>query len=144
MIPGLRFAEPSRESASGDSRTIAPASTDECSRALKASADRGWRVHPSGNGSWRHGILGADLVISTSQLDAITDIRPADLVVTVGAGVTSRQLADTLAGHGVWFPVDPPGTNRTVGSVLATGTSGPLRGGFGPVRDHVLAFREDW
>jgi glycolate oxidase FAD binding subunit len=28
--------------------------------------------------------------------------------------------------------------DRTLGSVLATGTSGPLRGGFGPLRDQVL------
>ena len=30
----------------------------------------------------------------------------------------------------------PP--RRTIGSVVATGTAGPLRQGFGPVRDHVL------
>ena len=35
--------------------------------------------------------------------------------------------------------MDPPGRpERTIGSIVATGTAGPLRHGFGPVRDHVL------
>src|SRR6476646_4907058 len=39
----------------------------------------------------------------------------------------------------MWRAVDPPGRpDRTLGSIIATGTSGPLRHGFGPVRDHVL------
>jgi glycolate oxidase FAD binding subunit len=39
----------------------------------------------------------------------------------------------------MWLAIDPPGRpERSLGSVVATGTSGPLRHGFGPVRDHVL------
>ena len=35
--------------------------------------------------------------------------------------------------------LDPPGRpERSLGSVIATATAGPLRHGFGPVRDHVL------
>jgi glycolate oxidase FAD binding subunit len=39
----------------------------------------------------------------------------------------------------MWLALDPPGRpERTIGSVVATATAGPLRHGFGPVRDHVL------
>ena len=39
----------------------------------------------------------------------------------------------------MWLAVDPPGRpERSLGSVIATATAGPLRHGFGPVRDHVL------
>lgn len=39
----------------------------------------------------------------------------------------------------MWFPIDAPGRpDRTMGSVIATGTSGPLRHGLGPIRDHVV------
>ena len=39
----------------------------------------------------------------------------------------------------MWLAVDPPGRpERSIGSVIATATAGPLRHGFGPVRDHVL------
>jgi FAD/FMN-containing dehydrogenase len=39
----------------------------------------------------------------------------------------------------MWLALDPPGRpERSIGSVIATATAGPLRHGFGPVRDHVL------
>jgi glycolate oxidase FAD binding subunit len=39
----------------------------------------------------------------------------------------------------MWLALDPPGRpERSIGSVAATATAGPLREGFGPVRDHVL------
>jgi len=39
----------------------------------------------------------------------------------------------------MWLALDPPGRpERSLGSVVATATAGPLRHGFGPVRDHVL------
>jgi glycolate oxidase FAD binding subunit len=38
--------------------------------------------------------------------------------------------------------MDAPGSQgRTLGSVIATASAGPLRHGFGPVRDHVLGVR---
>ena len=39
----------------------------------------------------------------------------------------------------MWLALDPPGRpERTVGSIAATATVGPLRAGYGPVRDHLL------
>jgi glycolate oxidase FAD binding subunit len=39
----------------------------------------------------------------------------------------------------MWLAIDPPGRpERSLGSIVATATAGPLRHGFGPVRDHVL------
>src|SRR2546425_2202679 len=50
-----------------------------------------------------------------------------------------RSLRHQLADRGVWLAIDPPGLGgRSVGSVIATATAGPLRQGFGPVRDHLL------
>jgi glycolate oxidase FAD binding subunit len=44
-----------------------------------------------------------------------------------------------LAERGTWLALDPPGRpERSIGSVLATATAGPLRHGYGQVRDHVL------
>src|SRR5690606_18485010 len=39
----------------------------------------------------------------------------------------------------MWLALDPPGRpERSIGSVVATATAGPLRNGSGPVRDHIL------
>ncbi|TFG51079.1 MAG: FAD-binding oxidoreductase, partial [Gemmatimonadales bacterium] len=54
-------------------------------------------------------------------------------------GVTLAELATALLPHRLWLPVDPPGgTSRSIGSAGATATAGPLRHGYGPVRDQVL------
>jgi glycolate oxidase FAD binding subunit len=49
------------------------------------------------------------------------------------------RLRQQLAERGVWVALDPPGlAGRTLGSILASATSGPLRLGLGAVRDHLL------
>jgi FAD/FMN-containing dehydrogenase len=66
-------------------------------------------------------------------------VSPADLVATVQAGTSIESLRRRLADEGMWLAIDPPGRpERSLGSVVATATAGPLRHGFGPVRDHVL------
>ncbi len=62
-----------------------------------------------------------------------------DLTAIVPAGVTLGDLGRILAEQGQWWPVDPPlAETATVGGVLATGMSGPLRGRYGPPRDYLL------
>jgi glycolate oxidase FAD binding subunit len=81
----------------------------------------------------------ADLALTTRRLDRIPSIQPQDLTATAEAGIGFDQLRQQLADHGVWLALDPPGlAGRSLGSVVATATAGPLRHGFGPVRDHLL------
>ncbi|MEX0784523.1 MAG: FAD-binding oxidoreductase [Dehalococcoidia bacterium] len=62
-----------------------------------------------------------------------------DLTAIVSAGTTVGDLQRVLAAQGQWWPVDPPGAEvATVGGVLATGMSGPLRTRYGLPRDYVL------
>ena len=97
------------------------------------------RVRIEGRGTWLPPDAPADLVLSTSRLGGATEIAPADLVASAGAGTSFRALQEELAQRGVWLGLDPPGTeDRTLGSVIATGTAGPLAHGLGPVRDHLL------
>jgi glycolate oxidase FAD binding subunit len=92
----------------------------------------------AGSGTWNQAAGPADLILSSSGLGEVEDVRAADLVATVQAGVDRDTLRTVLADSGAWWPVDPPGLRRTLGSVIATATAGPLRSGFGSVRDHIL------
>jgi glycolate oxidase FAD binding subunit len=77
--------------------------------------------------------------VSVAALDAISEFNPADLVVSVGAGIPLDRLAAQLAAHGAWLALDPPGPpSRTVGGILAAGGAGPLSARYGPARDQVL------
>ncbi|HET9293288.1 MAG TPA: FAD-binding oxidoreductase [Gemmatimonadales bacterium] len=116
-----------------------PDSAEGIALTCRLAHDEGWRVRVEGHGSWIPGDAPADLVLCTRGLDRIPSVSPADLVATVEAGVPMDALARRLAEDGMWLALDAPGRpERTIGSVVATATAGPLRAGFGPVRDHVL------
>ncbi len=118
---------------------VTPDSTDALALVCRLAYDEGWKIRVEGLGSWLPADAPADLAVSTRALDEIVSVNPADLVATVQAGVSLDAVRRRLAEHGMWLAVDPPGRpERTLGSVIATGTSGPLRHGFGPVRDHIL------
>lgn len=118
---------------------ISPETTDGAATALALASAEAWAVRLEGQGSWGYPSPTADLVVSSSALDRITKVSPADLVVTVEAGVTLAALQRKLAESGMWLPWDPPGgPDRSIGGIVASGTAGPLRLGYGAVRDSLL------
>jgi len=118
---------------------VAPSSPDAVALLLGTAREEGWRVRVEGAGTWMPADAPADLALTTRRLDRIPSIQPQDLSATAEAGVGCDQLRQQLADHGAWLSIDPPGlAGRTLGSVVATATSGPLRHGFGPIRDHLV------
>ena len=116
-----------------------PDSVEGIALACRLAHDEGWRVRVEGHGSWVPGDAPADLVLCTRGLDRIPSVSASDLIASVEAGVPMDAFARRLAEDGMWLAIDPPGRpERTVGSVVATATAGPLRAGFGPVRDQIL------
>ena len=116
-----------------------PASTEAVAQVCGLAHEQGWHVRLEGRGTWMPADAPADLALSTRALARVVEISPADLVATCEAGIAVPELQQLLAGRGAWLAIDPPGhPERSLGSVIATGTSGPLRHGFGPVRDHIL------
>ncbi len=116
---------------------VGPGTTETCARVMTVASDSGWTVAPAGTSGWSEPSR-ADVVLTTAGLGIDPDIRPQDLVATVNAGTQFESLQHQLVSQGMWLPIDPPGVGRTVGSVLATATAGPLRTGYGAIRDHVL------
>ncbi len=118
---------------------VRPRDTDSTAAVLATAHREGWRVAIAGRASWQPDDTPADLVISLVALDRISALRPADLVVTAGAGTRLSVLRRAALDHATWCTLDPPGhADRTMGSIVATATTGPLRHGYGPVRDQVL------
>jgi FAD/FMN-containing dehydrogenase len=116
-----------------------PDTPDALSLVCRLAHEEGWKIRVEGRGTWLAPDAPADLVVSTSGMDQVVSVSPADLVATVQAGAPMEVLRRRLADYGMWLALDPPGRpERSIGSVVATATSGPLRHGFGPVRDHVL------
>lgn len=118
---------------------IAPGSPDAVALLLGTAHQEGWRVRIEGAGTWLQGDAPADLALTTRRLDRIPAVEPSDLTATAEAGIGLDQLRQQLADRGAWLAIDPPGlAGRTLGSIVATATAGPLRHGYGPIKDHLL------
>jgi glycolate oxidase FAD binding subunit len=116
-----------------------PDTADALTLVCRLAHEEGWKIRVEGRGTWLATDAPADLAVSTRSLEQIVSVSPADLVATVQAGTSVETLRRRLADSGMWLAIDPPGRpERSIGSVVATATAGPLRQGFGPVRDHVL------
>jgi glycolate oxidase FAD binding subunit len=122
-----------------------PSTPDELARVLREAAQAGHAVVPVGGG--RAGGMGgvlhrAGLELHTTRLDRVIEHSPADMVVTVEAGITLEALQEALKKSNQFLPMDPfnsPG--HTIGGLLATGWSGPLRLGYGTARDFLIGIR---
>jgi FAD/FMN-containing dehydrogenase len=118
---------------------VTPESAETLALVCRLAHEEGWTIRVEGRGTWLPGDAPADLAVSTRALDAVVAVSAADLVATVQAGATLDTVRRELGEQRMWLAVDPPGRpERSIGSVAATATAGPLREGFGPVRDHVL------
>ncbi|RMH19882.1 MAG: FAD-binding oxidoreductase [Gemmatimonadetes bacterium] len=122
-----------------------PGSESELAGVLERASAEGWTVAPAGRATWLfagHPPRGIDVVVSLKRLERVLEYEPADLTVTVEAGVGLDVLAARVREHRQWLPLDPAGSPRgTLGATLGTASWGPLEAGFGRPRDQVLGAR---
>jgi len=125
---------------------IASPPTAECvAAALKFAAEHDLAVIPCGSGT-KLALSSPprryDLALSLKELNHVWHYEPADLTITVEAGMKLGDLQDFLVREGLWLPLDPRGgASATLGGILATNSAGPLRLRFGSARDMVLGIK---
>ena len=124
---------------------VSPSSEDQLSREVaRANADC-TAIFPRGGGSCID--LGGvpsrpGKIIDMIGIDEVVAHNYADLTATFQAGVTMRQVSETLSRHGQLLAMDPPLPGRaTIGGTLAAGVSGPLKWHFGHPRDTVIGMK---
>ncbi|MFN0072512.1 MAG: FAD-binding oxidoreductase [Chloroflexota bacterium] len=84
----------------------------------------------------------ADIVLLTGRLSGVVEYEPADLTVTVQAGMPFAALQTLLRDHGQMLAMDPPAADRsTIGGIVASNSSGPMRLLYGTARDLVIGTR---
>jgi glycolate oxidase FAD binding subunit len=122
-----------------------PATTEDLAARLREAAEADMKVTPVGGG---HAMEMGDpppedaIELHTSALDRVLEHSPGDMVVSLEAGITLEALQSELARSGQFLPLDPfhsPG--HTIGGLLATGWTGPLRLRFGSPRDFLIGIR---
>lgn len=122
-----------------------PRTAEELAAKLREAAQARLAVVPVGGG--RAGAMGnppdrCDVELHTTRLDRVIEHSQADMVVSVEAGIPLEALHAELAKAGQFLPLDPfnsPG--HTIGGLLATGWTGPLRFRYGSPRDFLIGIR---
>jgi glycolate oxidase FAD binding subunit len=134
--------------------TLAPTSFEDAAAALAAATEDGRTVRIVGAGTklnWGSADVGADIELHTTGLDQLVAHDAGDLTATLQAGVPLELAQRTFAAAGQMLALDPPlggmqsaaahpaaHPGPTIGGVIATGDSGPLRHRYGAPRDLVV------
>jgi len=77
----------------------------------------------------------AELELSTARLAALREHNEGDLTAILEAGLPLARAQEAFAASGQMLALDPPEGSATIGGVLATGDTGPLRHRYGAARD---------
>ena len=88
---------------------------------------------------WGRAASEPDLEISTAGLDRVLEHNEGDLTAVLQAGVPLAQAQERFAAADQMMALDPPDLGgATIGGIVATGDSGPLRHRYGAARDLVV------
>jgi len=135
--------------------THSPDTFEEAAAALAAATADGRRVRIVGAGTklgWGHPDTPADAELHTGGLHRILEHNAGDLTASLEAGVPLATAQRTFAAAGQMLALDPPlgdpdaeageagsgAPTPTIGGVVATADSGPLRHRYGAPRDLVV------
>jgi glycolate oxidase FAD binding subunit len=121
--------------------TVSPTSLEELGSVMAAADADGSAVCIAGGGTKLD--VGAaptrlDLLVSTAELSEVIEYNPADLIVRAQAGLPLATLQAIVAEKGQRLALDPPEVGATLGGVVASNASGPLRHRYGTVRDLLI------
>ncbi|MDA0205938.1 MAG: FAD-binding oxidoreductase [Acidobacteria bacterium] len=120
----------------------APTSPSELCDALRTCAERNSVIETGGAFSkpTMGGPIPSEAVrVTTSAMTRLLAYEPADLTISVEAGMPWRELNRILDDNNQFVPVDPAyGQTATVGGVVATDSSGPRRRRYGSARDVTI------
>lgn len=116
---------------------------DEISKVAALCTEHTVPLIPYGTGTGLEGQVipvRGGISLDLSRMKKIVDLSVDDLMVTVEAGVTRKELNQHLHGTGLFFPVDP-GADASLGGMAATRASGTNAVRYGTMRENVLALR---
>jgi glycolate oxidase FAD binding subunit len=122
----------------------APATREELCSALAAAGEAGTPVRFRGGGTklgWPPAAPPETIELSTAGLTQIVEHNAGDLTAVLEAGVPLAEAQALFAKAGQRLALDPPDGGATIGGVVASGDTGPLRGRYGGPRDLVVGMR---
>jgi glycolate oxidase len=109
----------------------------------RVAAEHGLSIVPRGSGTGLAGgatPVGDALVVTTTKMDRVLEVRPEDRLAWVEPGVLNLDLAAALAPHGFTYAPDPSSQAVcSIGGNVSTNAGGPHCLAYGVTSNHVLA-----
>ena len=110
---------------------------------VSIAVEHGLPIVPRGSGTGLAGAatpIGDALVVVTSKMTAVIEIRPQDRLAWVEPGLPNLELSRALAPHGFTFAPDPSSQQTSsIGGNVNTNAGGPHCLAYGVTSNHVLA-----
>ncbi len=123
-----------------------PENEEQISEILKVASRESVSVMPVGSGTKRS--LGnippsLDVLLSTQKLDRVLEHEARDLVATTQSGVTLEGFQNKLGENNQFLSVNPmhQAHGATIGGIIASNASGPLRLRYGTLRELLIGLR---
>ncbi|MDY6940699.1 MAG: FAD-binding oxidoreductase [Cyanobacteriota bacterium] len=121
---------------------VSPQTPEELGAAMALANRHRWRVLILGGGSklhWGGLIEGANLAVSTQNLNRTIEYAVEEFTLTVEAGMKWVDIQEMLAQNRQFLAIDPTYPERaTIGGIVATGDTGSWRQRYNSVRDQLL------
>jgi glycolate oxidase FAD binding subunit len=117
---------------------LRPETVAEASTLLRELGVAGQAVRPVGGGTKPWGVQDGE-PLETGGLNRILEHNVGDFTAVLETGVPFAEAQELFGEHGQAIAWDPPDLGgATIGGIVATADSGPLRHRFGGVRDLVV------
>jgi glycolate oxidase len=122
---------------------VFPRSIEDVAACLRVATRHDLPVVPRGSGTGLAGgstPIGEPIVVVTSKMDRVLEVRPEDRLAWVEPGLFNLDLATALKGTGFTYMPDPSSQQvSSIGGNVATNAGGPHCLAYGVTSAHVLA-----
>lgn len=121
---------------------VAPGTAEEVAVILRLAHEH--KLSVTACGGFTSQSLGAkpepiDILLRTDRLSQVLHYDPGDLTIGVSAGMRVADVQHTVAKNNLILPLDVPRpAHATIGGTLAAALSGPLKHGYGGVREFCI------
>jgi glycolate oxidase len=120
-----------------------PRRLDDVVACARIAAEHGLPIVPRGSGTGLAGgstPIGDALVVVTSKMTALLEVRPRDRLAWVEPGMPNLDLANSLRPYGFTYAPDPSSQQTSsIGGNVSTNAGGPHCLAHGVTSNHVLA-----